>query len=81
MSDKPALGEALFLDASTDGENSSAVDDSGAIGNATIGLDEPGLGEGKFHNRLGRILAAMAAFRDGDFSVRLPIEWDGTWST
>jgi HAMP domain-containing protein/signal transduction histidine kinase/CheY-like chemotaxis protein len=26
-----------------------------------------------------RLLAAMLAFRDGDFSVRLPTEWDGTY--
>src|SRR5262245_15591479 len=24
------------------------------------------------------LLAAMVAFRDGDFSVRLPTDWDGT---
>ena len=28
--------------------------------------------------RLKRILAAMAAFRDGNFSVRLPSDWEGT---
>ena len=25
-----------------------------------------------------QLLAAMMAFRDGDFSVRLPTDWDGT---
>jgi hypothetical protein len=24
------------------------------------------------------LLAAMMAFQDGDFSVRLPVDWDGT---
>ena len=28
--------------------------------------------------RLRQMLSAIAAFRDGDFSVRLPLEWDGT---
>jgi HAMP domain-containing protein/signal transduction histidine kinase/DNA-binding response OmpR family regulator len=28
--------------------------------------------------RLRSILAAVVAFRDGDFSVRLPVEWEGT---
>jgi len=32
---------------------------------------------GQLNNRLGKILFAMAAFRDGDFSVRLPVDWDG----
>ncbi len=29
-------------------------------------------------NGLRQILAAMMAFRDGNFSVRLPIDWSGT---
>src|SRR3954452_20973108 len=28
--------------------------------------------------RMRRILIAISAFRDGDFSVRLPVGWDGT---
>src|SRR5438874_12137343 len=29
------------------------------------------------HARAKRLLAAMLAFRDGDFSVRLPSDWPG----
>jgi HAMP domain-containing protein/signal transduction histidine kinase/CheY-like chemotaxis protein len=43
----------------------------------TIPISKQPAGDGSMEARSRQILASMAAFREGDFSARLPTDWDG----
>ncbi len=72
MSQTSLVGQSALADAVENGVN--LISPPGGFSDADA--ETPAAG-GQLNNRLGKILFAMAAFREGDFSVRLPVDWDG----
>jgi HAMP domain-containing protein/signal transduction histidine kinase/DNA-binding response OmpR family regulator len=58
--------------------STQAIDEAAETAVRTNPKDEPAFGEHSGEARSRQVLSAIIAFRDGNFSVRLPADWPGT---